>query len=131
MTVASAAISFNHDLRKIRTVKSLPQVTPHQLRHMAATILGEENFEVDTIGAALGQKGRRSSERYVDKTQKMRTIALSRVAKVLANSQIIRKYGSGSGKSRESGGSFADENDSQNKYHVCPQRDHKFLYLKE
>ncbi|MCD8140473.1 MAG: site-specific integrase [Planctomycetaceae bacterium] len=58
-------------------------ITPHQLRHMAGTIMAENNLSADIIQASLGHEHRVSSEQYIDQTSKMRYKALSVVAKNL------------------------------------------------
>ncbi len=66
----------------------LPSVTSHQLRHMAGTILGEQNLEVPTIMAALGHANPASSQVYIDKTQKMRNEAMNVLIKNLSKNDI-------------------------------------------
>lgn len=64
-------------------VEPIPMVISHRLRHMAGTVLGESDFTVPQIMAALGQTNPKSAMGYVEKTQKMRDSGMEAVAKFL------------------------------------------------
>lgn len=76
----------NNAIKKAGGTKFLPKVTAHQLRHLAGTVLGNENFEVPTIMAALGHSNPASSQVYIDKTQTMRNKAMDSLIKNLSKS---------------------------------------------
>lgn len=65
------------------------KITPHQLRHMAGTIMAEGNLSPDIIQAGLGHSDRSSSEVYIDQTRAMRKTALAAVSKALGDSKKI------------------------------------------
>lgn len=69
----------------------LAKIVSHQLRHMGGTALGEETMSPDVIKAGLGHKDRRSAEDYIDPTMKMRTIALTTIARVVSDVEKMYK----------------------------------------
>jgi integrase len=75
--------TFHKQLIKIGAAHCLPRITSHQLRHMAGTILAEENMSADIIKAGLAHETRASAESYIDQTQTMRDIALKTLDKKL------------------------------------------------
>ncbi len=72
--------AFNNQLQRIRTLAGLPKITSHQLRHMAGTLAGEKGLDAIVIKALLAHESLKSTEGYVDKTQKMRDQGLAVVA---------------------------------------------------
>lgn len=64
--------TFDNRLARIqRDHPEIPKTTPHQLRHMWATIAAAANFSPDYLQAGLGHDDRRSAEQYVHHTQGM------------------------------------------------------------
>ena len=47
----------------------MPDITPHQLRHMWGTSAAAQNFSAHMIQAAMGHERRVSAEAYIDHTQ--------------------------------------------------------------
>lgn len=70
--------TFGRYVKKVcgKKENKLSGITPHQLRHLAGTILGEENLSVNIIMAGLGHADQKSSHIYVDKTAGMRAKAM-------------------------------------------------------
>lgn len=99
--------SFNHKLQKVLRAAGLPAVTPHQLRHMFGTVLGESGFSVPQLQAALAHESPESSEVYVDKTATMRKDGLEAVAKALGVVQKLSKTDT------KSGGTAGKESDGE------------------
>lgn len=77
--------TFNFKLQKILENKGLPHVTPHQLRHMAGTLMGESGLSEVVIQATLDHEEPETTAIYTDKTQKMRNTGLRTLANALAN----------------------------------------------
>lgn len=67
------------------------KITPHQLRHMAGTIMAEGNLSPDIIQAGLGHDDRSSAEVYIDQTTTMRKAALTAVSDALKKVKIKSK----------------------------------------
>ena len=62
--------SFRRNTKRSWDKSDLPHRTPHQLRHMFATLAGEK-FGADMVRAGLGHLCRETSERYVHPDVKM------------------------------------------------------------
>ena len=59
--------SLNQEITKICKAASLPHMTVHGLRHMFATILGEQNVKLEVIAGMLGHKNVMTTyEHYLD-----------------------------------------------------------------
>lgn len=80
--------AFDEQLRKRAPTH---KITPHQLRHMAGTIMAEGNLSPDIIQAGLGHDERSSAEVYIDQTKAMRQTALTAVTNALRNVQNVSK----------------------------------------
>lgn len=74
--------TFSEQLRKRAKAYT---ITPHQLRHMAGTMMAEGNLSPDIIQAGLGHEDRSSAETYIDQTKAMRRRALKVVSESLEN----------------------------------------------
>lgn len=83
-----AHYTFSEQLRKRAPDH---KITPHQVRHMAGTIMAEGNLSPDIIQAGLGHDDRASAEIYIDQTRAMRKTALAAVSDALDNIQILSK----------------------------------------
>ncbi|HUS92202.1 MAG TPA: tyrosine-type recombinase/integrase [Phycisphaerae bacterium] len=68
----------------------LPRITPHQLRHMFATLAAAANFSPDMIQAGLGHDDRRSAESYIHHTQAMGDTVAATVGQILEQSRQRR-----------------------------------------
>lgn len=105
----------------------LPQLTAHQLRHMAGTILAEQNVSADIIQAGLAHDSRASAESYIDQTQQMRDSALSTIAKAITDIQNLSKKSS---ETRISPHSVPESPKAKNSQANCPLCPFISLYLK-
>ncbi len=117
--------AFNNQLQRIRTLAGLPKITSHQLRHMAGTLAGEKGLDAIVIKALLAHESLKSTEGYVDKTQKMRDQGLAVVADSL---QIFSSKNADSSNPAQSPNGNCDLNPT---LITCPCCHHKFSISKQ
>jgi integrase len=106
--------TFHKQLIKIGAAHHLPRITSHQLRHMAGTILAEENMSADIIPAGLAHDRRASAEAYIDQTQAMRDIALKTPGKKLS------KFGTDLDQAGQNSGKHESAKNNITKHITCP-----------
>lgn len=67
---------FHSRLKALIAAKGLPNITSHQLRHMAGTLLAKNNYNRDIIQAGLAHDDSESATTYIDQSLDMRRTAL-------------------------------------------------------
>lgn len=78
--------SFRLAMQRTRKAnRSLPKITPHQLRHLHGTIAAELGLSPDQIAAGLGHADRRTSEHYIHRGRSMADQTASAVATYLTH----------------------------------------------
>ena len=107
------------------------KITPHQLRHMAGTVMVEGNLSADIIQAGLAYDERSSSEVYIDKTQNMRATALAAVSSALMDVQILSKSDTRNGIMGNIENNREAVRIDENNQVICPHCLHKFLIIKK
>lgn len=106
--------TYNNQLHHCLDAAGMEKITPHQLRHLAGTVMAQSNLSPDIIQAGLGHESRKSAESYIDQTQSMRDQALAVVADFL---QIKGGFCANSTNSKQGGG---DGDDLEKPRVICP-----------
>lgn len=117
--------AFNNQLQRHRTDAGLPKITSHQLRHMAGTLAGEKGLDAIVIKALLAHESLKSTEGYVDKTQKMRDQGLAVVA------DSLQIFTSKNADPADRGRSTTNNHDPDSTLITCPHCYRNFSIAKE
>ncbi|MCD8352549.1 MAG: site-specific integrase [Planctomycetaceae bacterium] len=109
-----------HFSEQLRELAKGYDITPHQLRHMAGTIMAEGNLSPDLIQAGLGHEDRSSAEAYIDQTRTMRKTALRTVSAAIKKVQKKSKNDTRDGEEAENEQQSVEAKADENGIIICP-----------